>query len=137
MLKAIFGWIKRFWSDVTAAPALRERLALSNEQNSSLMTELAKLKEENGKVTADLREQEEKISAYVSRDQFINDLGILFKPSELKELRAVPYCPKCFMPMSAVGPYNARFCCSEHKIYSTFKRDELLAVIADLALKQA
>jgi hypothetical protein len=131
----IVRWIKSLWSDVTAGPALRERLALATEQVSTLKAELAKLKEEHGKIIADFREQQDKMSAYATRDEFITDLGILFKPSELKELRAVPYCPKCFMPMSAIGSYNVRFCCSEHEIYSTFKRDELQRVVAELSAK--
>jgi hypothetical protein len=109
----------------------QERLTAAAHRVDSLKAKVEKLEEEKSDAVARCRELEAQIATDSIADEFVDYLGILFKSSEIKKRNAVPYCPKCRLPMASPMRHMS-FSCSHCRLHASFGEEEIPGIISEL-----
>lgn len=128
----IISDIREALKEIPLSDILRERLTTAvrtieqlEKENVNLKQENARLKEQNNKIVEQLEQFR------ISRDEFVEARGALFKRKPGGGYHEAVYCPRCKMPLSSFGgdfPYS----CDRCKIHLDFSLSDVPNILKGL-----
>jgi hypothetical protein len=100
-------WLK----DIPVSAAIKERLALKEEQFNELKTENGELTKRIGALEAENSELKSKLRIHEDKDRFVDYRGVFWKRKLGGGFEATPFCPSCTFVMHIyVKSYECRRC---------------------------
>jgi FtsZ-binding cell division protein ZapB len=126
----VLGEIERWITEHGSATILKEHLALLQTKISTLKEEVTKLERENTALRTRNAELEAQVATTRTAEEFVEEMGALFKRKPGGGYQRAVYCPRCRLstaPFPEWGEYNCKCGWS-----SSFQRAELDQILQAL-----
>lgn len=128
----IISDIREALKEIPLSDILRERLTSAERTIEQLEKENVNLKQENARLKEQNNKFVEQLAQFrISRDEFVEARGALFKRKIGGGYHETVYCPGCKMPLSSFGgdfPYS----CDRCKIYLDFFLNDVPNILKGL-----